>query len=117
MVTSALQSVADIAEDEKRGSHVAETAGDGPAVGLAPLSGGLAAPGAAVLALAAESKRPVGDGTTWALPTPLLGENDGESEIVHVRTSLHSPSGSSGLALLPRYEKGAAGSEDAVTTR
>jgi hypothetical protein len=117
MVTSALQSVAVDTEDEKRADRVPETAGDGPTGGLAALSGGLAAPGVAILALAAESKRPVGDGTTWALPTPLLGENDGESEIVHVRTSLHSPSGSSGLALMPRYEKGAAGSEDAVTTR
>jgi len=51
--------------------------------GLAAGGIGLAAPGVAVLALAAESRVSVGDSATWALTTPLLGESDDESEIVH----------------------------------
>jgi hypothetical protein len=60
------------------------------AAGLAVGRGGLAAPGVAVLALAAESDRTVGDSTALALATPLLGKNDGESEIVHPNHLLHS---------------------------
>jgi len=56
---------------------------DAATVGLAAASGGLTSPGASVLALAAESKGPVGDSAARALATPLLGEDDGESEIVH----------------------------------
>jgi len=90
---------------------------DAATVGLAAASGGLTSPGASVLALAAESKGPVGDSAARALATPLLGEDDSESEIVHFRTSLHSQPGLSGLALMRGMSKGAAGSEDAITTR
>jgi hypothetical protein len=62
---------------------VVDAAGETPAAGLAARGGGLTAPGLTVLALAAESQVPVGDGAARALATPLLGEDDGESEIVH----------------------------------
>jgi hypothetical protein len=60
---------------------VAGTADD-PATGCLAAGGGLTPPGVAVLALAAEPKGSISDSTTWAL-APLLGENDGKSEIVH----------------------------------
>jgi hypothetical protein len=50
---------------------------------LASGRSGLAPPSVAVLALTAETKGLVGDSATRALATPLVGENDGESEIVH----------------------------------
>jgi hypothetical protein len=68
---------------------IVDAAGETPTAGLAAW-GGLASPGVAVLALAAESDGPVGDSTARALATPLLGENDGESEIVHPNHLLHS---------------------------
>jgi hypothetical protein len=67
-----------------------DAAGETPTAGLAAWGGGLASPGVAVLALAAESDGPVGDSTALAFPTPLVGENDGESEIVHPNHLLHS---------------------------
>jgi hypothetical protein len=69
---------------------VVDAASETPTAGLAAWGGGLATPGVAVLALAAKSKAPVGDSTTRALATPLLGEDDGESEIVHPNHLLHS---------------------------
>jgi hypothetical protein len=78
--------------------------------------GGLAPPGVAVLALAAETGTRVSDCTARALTTPLLGESDDESEIVPnplcLGTTRFVRSGCYAL-----YEQSAARSEDAVTTR
>jgi hypothetical protein len=94
-----------------------DAAGQATTAGLATW-GGLATPGVAVLALAAETKRSVSDSATGTLATLLVGENDGKSEIVHLDHLLHlALLRLSGWALLPRYEKSAAGGEDAVTTR
>ena len=87
-----------------------------PTAGLAVGRGGLAAPGVAVLALAAEPRASVGGSAARALTTPLLGENDDESEIVH----FEPPSLTIRIVRIganARYGKGAAGSKDAVTTR
>jgi hypothetical protein len=91
--------------DQETGGIV-EAARETPTTGLAAWGGGLASPGVAVLALTAESDGSVGDSTTRALATPLVGENDGESEIVHSNHLLHSALlRIVGWALLPRYEK------------
>jgi hypothetical protein len=56
---------------------------DPSSCGLAVGGAGLASPGVAALALPAEPMGSVGDSAARALPTPLLGEDDGESETVH----------------------------------
>ena len=89
---------------EAEGS-LADAVADPATGGLAAGRGGLAPPSAAALALAAESKGRVGGGATRALTAPLLREDDGESAIAHVRTSLHSQSGFSDRQLMRAMSK------------
>ena len=89
-----------------------------PATGDLAMGGsGLSTPGVAVLALAAKPKGSIGDSITRALATPLLGENEGDSEIVHPNLPSLGAIRLVRIGGNERYEQSAAGSEDAVTTR
>ena len=120
MLTSEPRFVAGGGEDGrsvgKETGYAMEAAAGASTVGLASRDGDLATPSPTVLALAAEPEQVVGDSTAWALTTPLVGEYDDESEIVHPNLPLLGAIRSVRIDSFALYEQSAATGEDAVTT-